>query len=451
MAGAGVAAAAGAGWLVAARSPLVAGGAVAGAGATLWAMRRPLVALLALIAVIAILPFGVVPLRLGLAPTFLDVLTLAVFLLWLALAAARRCATRLTPAGVALVALAVSLWGAAVLSQDTLRLDEAGRTFLKLLAAHLLFIPVLNLVGDPADRRRLVGSLLLLAALEGAIGLVLYAVPRDLALRALVALGPLGYPTSGEVLRYRPDTDILRATGTSVDPNMLGAMLMVAAALAVPLLLARRPALPKPLVALSLLAIVPCLLLTESRGSWLGLAAGVGLVAALRHRRLLLVLVLATPLVLTLPQAGRFTSHLLSGLRAGDRASAMRLGELQNAATIIAEHPWFGVGWGDGAQSIELTHTLGVSNIYLTVAERSGLPALAVYAGTLLCLARVLWPAWRRRWRSPDEDGLFLGLIAALVATQVAGMLDHHFVRFPHLVSLLWLVAALAVAEATDA
>jgi hypothetical protein len=27
-------------------------------------------------------------------------------------------------------------------------------------------------------------------------------------------------------------------------------------------------------------------------------------------------------------------------------------------------------------------------------------------------------------------------------------MLDHHFVRFPHLVSLLWLVAGLAVALA---
>jgi hypothetical protein len=73
---------------------------------------------------------------------------------------------------------------------------------------------------------------------------------------------------------------------------------------------------------------------------------------------------------------------------------------------------------------------------------------LALYLGVLLALARLLWPAVRARLRDPQDDGLLLGLVAALVATQVAGLVDHHFVRFPHLASLLWLVAALAVAQA---
>ncbi len=48
----------------------------------------------------------------------------------------------------------------------------------------------------------------------------------------------------------------------------------------------------------------------------------------------------------------------------------------------------------------------------------------------------------------PADDGLLPGLVAALAATQVAGLVDHHFVRFPHLIALLWVVAALAVTVA---
>ncbi|MDQ3701313.1 MAG: O-antigen ligase family protein [Chloroflexota bacterium] len=455
-----VAAAAGAGasvligWLTATRSPLLAASCVAGAVGVAWALRRPHIALAGLVTVIALLPFGVAPLRLGVAPTLLDLVTALVFFLWLALAAAGR----LTPAprpglgsdlpGLTLVAFAATLCAAFLLSGAAVGVDESGRAFVKLVLAHLLFLPLLSLVRAPNATRRLVAWLLVVVGAEAVVGLGLYFAPRALAYRALAALGPLGYPTDASVLRYRPDTDILRATGTSVDPNMLGALLMVAAALAVPLVLARHPAVSRVILVVVLLPIIPCLLLTESRGSWLGLAGAVLFVAAVRYRRLLVLLLLTGPLLLAAPAAQRFTGHLLSGLQAQDRASAMRLGELQNAATLIIAHPWFGVGWGDGGQSIELLFTLGVSNVYLTVAERAGLPALAIYLIALAALGATLWPAVRRRWRSPADDGLLLGLVAALVATQIAGMLDHHFIRFPHLVSVLWLLAALAVAEA---
>jgi O-antigen ligase len=253
------------------------------------------------------------------------------------------------------------------------------------------------------------------------------------------------------VLRFRPDTDVLRATGTSVDPNMLGALLIVAGAILVPQLLAARPLLPRTVAAGLLAPIVLCLLLTESRSSWLGLAGAVGFVA-LKHRRLWPLMALAAPLALSLPPAQRFVGHLLSGLRAQDRAAAMRIGEFQNALTIIARHPWFGAGWSSEGKSIELAFTLGVSNVLLTVAERSGLIAAACYLAALAALALTLWPAVRRSIACDgnSDDGLLLGLAAALVATQIAGLADHHFVRFPHLVTLLWMVAALAVAATRE-
>jgi O-antigen ligase len=440
--------AAGLGWIAAGRSPLIAGGLAGALAFAAVALSRPVLALYGLVAVVALLPFGVPPLRLGVAPTLLDLATVLVFVLWMALAASGRMTTRLAGPGAALLAFATAAGAAALLSDAPFRLDADGRTFLKLLLATLLFVPVLGFASRPGAARRLTAWLLLLCSLQALLGLALYFAPRGLAYRALVALGPLGYPTDGSVLRYRPDTEILRATGTAVDPNMLGALLMVGAAIAVPILLAPRPALPRRPLLLALALLLPCLLLTESRGSWLGLAGALAVVAVLRHRRLLLAGLLLGPLLLLLPAGARFSTHLLSGLQARDRASAMRLGEIENALAIIARHPWFGAGWGDGSQSIELGTILGVSNVHLTIAERSGLPAMALYLVAIFVLGATLWPALRRRLRDPADGGLLLGLCAALVATQIAGMLDHHFVRFPHLVSLLWLVAGLAVALA---
>jgi O-antigen ligase len=365
----------------------------------------------------------------------------------LARAAGRRAPARLTPVGAALAGVAAAFVAAYLLSGESLRPDETMRSFAKVLAAQLLFVPLINLLPGHAAARRLTTWLVACTVVEALVGLALYAVPRGLALRLLVALGPLGYPTDGSVLRYRPETDVLRAIGTAVDPNMLGALLMVVGAILVPQLVAARPYVPRVLAAVALAPIGLCLLLTESRGSWLGLASAVLFVAVL-NRRLWPGLVAFAGVAALLPQTQRFTSHLVSGLYAQDRAAAMRIGEIQNALAIIAEHPWWGAGWNQAGKSIDLAFTFGVSNVFLTVAERSGVVATAVYAVALLTLAATLWPAVRASSADPADDGLLLGLAGALVATQVAGMLDHHFVRFPHLIALLWLVAALAVAAA---
>ena len=432
------------GYAAAARSPLLAGGALGAALVGVWTLRRFEVALGLLVAIIALLPFGVVPLRAGVSPTFLDCATALVFLVWLARASARRCGTRLTPSGAALAGFAVTLVGAYVLSGETaLHLDETARQFAKVVMAHLLFIPVVNLVATRRLAGQLIAWLILVSAAEGAVGVAQYAAPRGLAVRALNSLGAIGYPTGDSVLRFRPDTDILRATGTSVDPNMLGALLMVAAALGALQLLARSPVLPKWLIGAALVPTCLCLLLTESRGSWLGLLAGLLVIGALRYRRLWPAVLAVAALAMLLPQAQRFTEHLFAGLRAEDRASAMRIGELQNALSVISSHPWFGVGWGMEGKSIALDFVLGVSNVYLAVAERAGVIALVTYLAALAVLAVTFWRALRQP--ALPDDGLLPGLVAALAAAQVAGLVDHHFVSFPHLVSLLWLLAALAV------
>src|SRR5204863_28869 len=150
-------------------------------------------------------------------------------------------------------------------------------------------------------------------------------------------------------------------------------------------------------------AILVCLLLTRSRGSWLGLAAGLAALAALRYRRLAIPLAGGAALLAGLAPAGLSpAAHLLTGFQAGDRATQMRFGEYKDALILIGQYPWLGVGFGN-APSLDLY--VGVSSAYLLLAEQAGLlrlaayqPAgIATYARELLgALARVADPAeWR--------------------------------------------------------
>lgn len=436
------------GWLSAQWSPIVAGALVVGLSAAALALRNATAALMLLLAVVALLPFGVPPLRIGVSPTFLDLATALVFLLWLADAARRRVTVWMPVPAVVMAAYAAQLVVAYVFSPDPLRPDETARTFAKLVAAHLVLLPVLTLVQTRARAAWITHGLVCMAALEAAVAIALYVAPRNLAYRALSALTALGYPGGEGVLRYRPDSEILRANGTAVDPNMLGALLLIAGAIAGVQLVAQRPLVPRRWIAAALAPICLCLLLTESRGAWLGLAGGVVLIGGLKYRRLWLAFGALAGVALATPQAARFTGHLFSGLRAQDRAASMRLGEIENALAIIARHPWFGIGWGQGGDSIELEFTIGVSNVFLTVAERSGLPAMLLFCLCWLAVGLGLIPALRARLHATDDDGLLIGLTAALAGAAIAGMVDHHFVRFPHLVTLLWLVAALALVTA---
>ena len=122
----------------------------------------------------------------------------------------------------------------------------------------------------------------------------------------------------------------------------------------------------------------------------------------------------------------------------------MRLGEYKDAFRLISQYPFFGVGFGV-APDVDLY--IGVSSIYLLLAEQIGLVGLTSY---LVVVSQVLWRGLAPLLRgqiAPEVEPLLLGAIGALVAALTAGVFDHHFVnlRFPHVVALFWLLAGLIV------
>ena len=133
-----------------------------------------------------------------------------------------------------------------------------------------------------------------------------------------------------------------------------------------------------------------CLLLTLSRGSWVGLAASMAFIATLKYRRMWLLIFVVAAGVFVLPEAEAYVAHLLSGIQMQDKAAAMRLGEYTDALKLIARYPLLGIGFGS-SPTIDLY--LGVSNVYLLIAEETGLLGLGAY---LLTLATLFQQGMRR-------------------------------------------------------
>jgi len=429
-------------------SPLIILALMAGLVVGIAMLRSTQMGLFILVAVICLLPFGAIPFSLGFYPTFLDVALLAIFGVWLARLFSRAQEGFVgSPLDVPILififlALVVFIAGSAHagITKDTLR------HFVEILVAIALFFVVTNSVRQYRQLRQIVVVIILAGFAASLIGVILYLLPKPTTVRLLSMLRIFHYPSGWNVLRFVEDNPQLpvRAISTSVDPNVLGGLLILVISLTIPQLVARRPLLRKIWVAPMLATMALCLLLTFSRGAFAAIAAIAVFLGAIRYRRLLLVIALVAIVILILPQTQEYLQHFRAGILIQDRATLMRLGEYKDALRLISRYPWFGVGFG-GTPSIDLY--IGVSNVYLLMAEEMGLIGLSSFLLIMGVFFAYAWNAWRRMEADSDIEPILLGLMMALLGAMVGGIVDHYFFNldFPHSVSIFWLYVGLAV------
>src|SRR5690606_21967754 len=103
--------------------------------------------------------------------------------------------------------------------------------------------------------------------------------------RALARLIPYGYPGS-RIVRYIEDDPgrPMRAVGTGVDPNSFGGLVMVGFLLAAGQLFGRNPIMSRWLSGPAFALCGLAMMLTYSRGAWVGAAAGLAIILVMRRR-----------------------------------------------------------------------------------------------------------------------------------------------------------------------
>ena len=402
----------------------------------------PELGLLGFIATANLLPFAVIPVRFGFSLTLVDVMLTTLLLAWVYWMVARG-----RPLVVGTLNVAVLVYVGLALTSFVLGLTysispERLRLFIKSINSILLFFATINCVRSAVSLKRMILALLLGGVAAAIVAIVLLYLPEATAAALLSSLGVLGYPTGADVLRPIADTDILRAIGTSVDPNVLGGLLMTVSAMLVAQLFSPRPLLSRRLLWPMAVMAVAALLLTHSRSALGGLVIGAAIVGVFRDRRLLWLMLAIAAIMPFIPQAAVLMERLASGVSFQDRGAAMRLDEFRDAINLIGMYPWFGIGFGE-PPSINLY--LGVSSIYLLIGQEMGLIGLSAFLSVLAILGWQVASALKLN-RDDEVGGMLLSLAAALGAALSAGLLDHYYanILFPHMVALFWLYLGLA-------
>lgn len=174
------------------------------------------------------------------------------------------------------------------------------------------------------------------------------------------------------------------------------------------------------------------LLLSETRGAWLGALAAIALIAFVKDRRLPLAMAVLLPLAYwVLPRQFQLRVQSIYGTQ--DESSAARLNMWSTGVQMIRAHPWLGVGPN---QITALAYQYGgnpryqprffthLHNDFLQLAAERGIPGLAAW---LWLLIRFFWDAAglvRKSVRQPFAHAVGWGVIGALTALLVAGLFE---------------------------
>src|SRR5512136_955481 len=424
----------GGGFFVAALGGPIALGAILGLAVLVMILRSIEIGYAALIAVICLLPFAALPVNFAFKPTFLDVVLIALFGVWLLERATGNLGgfvhTPLTLPVLAFLAMALATFiaglGNAPLTQTV------ARHFAEIILSILLFFLITDTVRD-VQRLNLVTRLLIWGGILAAvIAVVLYLLPSQTSMDLLSRLSVFNYPQGPGVLRYILDdpTQPQRATGTSIDPNALGGLLILTLTLAVPQLFARRPLLRRSWLIAGLSVMALALLLSFSRGSFVGVGVALAGLGLARYRKLLIIIVVALALVLVLPQTQGYVTHFFDGLQvlsdsqASDLSTQMRMGEYSDALILIQRYPILGVGF-TGTPDIDTY--LQVANLYLMMAGEMGLVGLTAFLMVMLTLFISAWRIRKLVPGRPNLEPMWWGFHAALGGALIGGVFDHYY------------------------
>lgn len=445
--------------IVAGGNPIVPFVALLGLLALPWLVTRPMADMLLVVCTVTLLPFAAAPVRLAvLTPTLLEIGLLLLYMAWfLRLLLNTGEGFVRTPLDVwVLLFLACTLF-AFVLGLGRDASTDVIHNYFKMLLSIGIFFAAANVIRTWEQIATVLKALIVSGAAAASIGITLWALPDTFASSLLTRLRVIGYPTD-RVIRYVEENPALgeRAVGTQVDPNSFAGMLVIIAAITGVQLLSRKPLLPRWLLAGMLLVDVAAIVLTQSRSALLGILVAAVLVATMRYRHLWTWGVAGAVVIAGLGVGSGYFARLTAGIRFEDQASIMRLAEYRNALDIIGRYPTFGVGFGRAG---ELDLTTGVSSIYLTIAERTGLIGLALFLLVMAIFLANTLPAIVASNRcapppgsAPEKewsalDSALLGGTAALLGALLVGLVDHYYfnIEFPHTVALFWLAASLAL------
>lgn len=340
-------------------------------------------------------------------------LTLAwLYLMWLVEAAFRRSKGPAVPAGVSRSSGVIALGGLLVLTYAMSMLVAGDRELAAFEVAYtaelLLLLVYVAMTTVSRDDVLFIVRVLL-------VGLVIQST--------LILAQVLGFVRDLDVIGFKARAEFAgdpRVSGTIGSPNPAAAYLGLSMVLALGVQLAAIQRKDRWLAVIGLaLSLVP-MIFTGSRGGWVLLVVGFGILVVAGRRRLPLK-TMASATVLLVALVLPFKGAVLDRLFGDDKGSAeSRMPMNRVALAMIEDNPVLGVGANNYAVAMPSYAAAGlpggffytVHNKFLLVAAETGAGGLLLFVAFLLAILREGWKAWRLR--DPVLSPIALGCVAGI-------------------------------------
>lgn len=257
-------------------------------------------------------------------------------------------------------------------------------------------------------------------------------------------------------LEWSEAVDVSRARSTLGNAAFLGAYLTLIVPLCVRLALAPFRLGERVIHALAALVGIAALLSTQTRGAWLGVIAGLALLAMLEVKRIrsapgwsLVAAGLALALVIVLAAFSPLAPRIRSIFDPTTGTARGRLTQWQLTLDLIRDRPI--AGWGPETYAFvfpryidaEFERKVGrevipdrAHNFFLDIASIAGVSGLAA---VLAALALIIWSVARLKTRDPVTIGIAAACIAYFVQLQFS-------FSTPDLDTMFWLFAGVLAA-----
>lgn len=237
-----------------------------------------------------------------------------------------------------------------------------------------------------------------------------------------------------------------RAFATLYNPNVLGSYLIIIIAVAATGFQIAESKYNKVITALILLAAYPCMILTYSRGAWLGAAVSILIILIFNQKKSYVLVGLAITAILAFWQYETVASRLNLEFLLSDSSQMFRWPLWKLALKIFAQHPVFGVGLGSFGFSVPSHFTAPgylvshAHNIYLQFLAETGLMGFLGFFGYIGMTMYVSYKLFRTS-QCKQTEYLALGILAAIIGLLAHGLVDATL-YLPQLNIFVWILIA---------
>jgi putative inorganic carbon (hco3(-)) transporter len=310
------------------------------------------------------------------------------------------------------------------------------RKMMYLLTIFPVYFVAADILRNKDYQVKAVRAIIISGALASITGIIQFALPfligLDATLKTWKSIAPFFLGSYfGKIVTTNPSWLVnisgetkMRAFGFFPDPHTFSFFVSLSFFVALGYLFWERKMSLKIMAVTSAILALLAVMLSFSRGAYLGVLAGAiafSIIYLSRYGylgKVLIVLGIAA-VVLSLLYSSAISRRLASSFNPKEGSNIERMKNWREAADIILDHPFFGVGLGNYAVTVDPTaedrSSIYAHNLFLDIAAETGILNALVF----FCL--ILISIWRN---IRNKNMLSLGLMAALVYSLIHGIFD---------------------------